>query len=100
MFRFWYCGRSNAVIPDDEEEHSVYYANVLENEQSFIEDSDLDQKKAEKYGITLKRYYTIMRSKGMTLELMEILHENNWDFNDKTKDIVLMACLNNSDLNP
>ena len=102
MFLWQFCGRSNkVVVPTDKiDSTQEYYSNLLDNNNSFIkeEDSSIEQDNAKKYGITVKRYKTIMRTKGMHPDFMDFLHNNGWDFTDTSKDILLIATLNNPDL--
>ena len=96
---FWRCGKSNtAIVPHTHSESlQLYYSNILEKEGQHTENStEVDKESIQKkYGINMKRYNTIMRTRGMNLELMESLHDNGWNFNDTTQDIFLMALLNN-----
>ena len=93
----WWCGKMNSVVVPDNNSECLqeYYSNILENNDLYIENDFTIECKAKKYGVCTKRYKTLMRTHGMTTNLMDFLHENGWNFNDTTQDIFLMGFLNN-----
>ena len=51
----------------------------------------MDQKRAEKYGISVERYYRILEWPNMTKRHIEILYTKGWDFTDTSRDLQLFA---------
>ena len=49
----------------------------------------MDQKRAEKYGISVERYYRILEWPNMTKRQVEILYTKGWDFTDTSRDLQL-----------
>lgn len=51
----------------------------------------IDKKKADKYGISIERYYKLLGYPNMTRELIDFLHRNGWNFTDTSNDLSLFA---------
>lgn len=95
MFLWKCCGKTNDMVVPTNESIIEYYSHIQNDKPSLTENQTLDEENAKKFGITIKRYKTIMQTHGMHLEMMNYLHENDWDFNDTSQDIYLIAFLNN-----
>lgn len=95
MFLWTCCRKTNDTVVPTNESIIEYYSHIQNNEPSFVENQTLDEENAKKFGITVKRYRTIMQTHGMNLEMMNYLHENEWDFKNTSQDIHLIAFSNN-----
>ena len=51
----------------------------------------MDRKRAEKYGISIERYYRILDLPNMTRSMVENMHRNGWDFTNTSQDLLLFA---------
>lgn len=97
MLLFGWCGRSiRGVVPSYESDSPLkYYSNLAHKQNHFIDNDAQDVINANLYNLTVKRYRTLMRTRGMNIDIMNTLYENGWDFNDTSQDIFIMAFLNN-----
>ena len=95
MFLWKCCRKTNDMVVPTNESIIEYYSHIQNDKPCLTETQTLDEEHAKKFGITVKRYKTIMQTRGMHLEMMNYLHENDWDFNDTSQDIYLIAYLNN-----
>jgi hypothetical protein len=50
-------------------------------------------REARLYGISVQRYKTLLNTPNMTVEKLDYLHMNGWDFTDKQKDLELFVAL-------
>lgn len=48
-------------------------------------------RQARLYGISVQRYKTLLNAPNMTVEKLDYLHTNGWDFTDKKKDLDLFV---------
>ena len=51
----------------------------------------MDQKRADKYGISYERYHRILALPQMTRDMIENLYVNGWDFTDTSLDLELFT---------
>ena len=52
---------------------------------------EMDQLRANKYGISIERYNRILSLPQMTRNRVETLYNNGWDFTDTSLDLQLFA---------
>ena len=48
-------------------------------------------REARIYGISTQRYKTLLNTPNMTVEKLDNLHRNGWDFTNKQKDLELFV---------
>ena len=58
----------------------------------------MDQKRAEKYGISYERYHRILALPQMTRDMVENMYVNGWDFTDTSRDLELFTEMQRSRL--